>query len=100
MQDVIKVLPKGNAKIRNRCLPTIENVEDSYDLEGQGIKKIILPSNIIDICTRLELFVGLKLSGHTHTLTEASKLQDELYKRGEIQNGQQYLNALNKYNTF
>ena len=36
------------------------------DLEGQGIEKIIIPSNINDIYTRL---LGLKLSGHTNTLT-------------------------------
>ena len=57
-------------------------------LEGQGLK-IIIPSNIIDIYTRLEVLLGLKLSGHTDTLTEASNLIDELYKRGEIENKQQ-----------
>ena len=40
--------------------------------------------------------MGLKLSRHTDTLTEASNLVDELYKFGEIQNKQQYRNALNK----
>ena len=58
-------------------------------LKGKGIEKIIIPSNIIDIYTRLEVLLGLKLSGHTNTLTEASNLIDELYKRGEIQNKQQ-----------
>ena len=67
------------------------------DLEGQGIEKIIIPSNIIDIYTRLEVLLGLKLSGHTDTLTEARNLIDELYKRGEIQKKQQYQNALNKF---
>ena len=47
-------------------------------LKGRGIEKIILPSNIIDIYTRLEVLFGLKLSGHTDTLTEASNLIDEL----------------------
>ena len=59
-------------------------------LKGKGIEKIIIPSNIIDIYTRLEVLLGLKLSGHTNTLTEASNLIDELYKLGEIQNKQQY----------
>ena len=67
-----------------------------HNLEGQGVK-IILPSNIIDINTRLEVLLGLKLSGHTDTLTEASNLIDELYKRGEIQNKQQYRNALDNF---
>ena len=49
-------------------------------LKGRGIKKKIFPSNIIDIYTRLEVLLGLKLSGHTDTLTEASNLIDELYK--------------------
>ena len=59
-------------------------MKSSSDLEGSGIAKIIIPSNIIDIWTRLEVLLGLKLSGHTDTLSEAS-LIDELYKKGEIQ---------------
>ena len=54
-------------------------------LKVRGIEKIIIPSNIIDIYTRLEVLLGLKLSGHTDTPTEASNLIDELYKIGEIQ---------------
>ena len=64
-------------------------------LRGKGVEKIIIPSNIIDIYTRLEVLLGLKVSGHSDTLTEASNLIDELYKRGEIQNKQQYRSALN-----
>ena len=64
---------------------------------GQGNKKIIKPSDIIDIYTRLEILLGLNLYGHTDTLSEASNLIDELYKRGEIQNEQEYQNALNKF---
>ena len=84
-------LPKLIEDIQNRTF-------DEIDLEGQGVK-IIIPSNIIDIYTRLGVLLGLKLSGHTNTLTEASNLIDELYKRGEIQNKQQYQNALNKFQT-
>ena len=98
MKDALYNLPNEIDKIRNPPLPTIENAENSSDLEGQGVK-IIIPSNIIDIYTRLEVLLGLKLSGHTDTLTEASNLIDELYKRGEIQNKQQYRNALNKFQT-
>ena len=68
-------------------------------LKGRGVEKLIIPSNIIDIYTRLEVLLGLKLSGHSNTLTEASNLIDELYKRGESQNKQQYRNALNKFST-
>ena len=68
-------------------------------LKGRGVEKIIIPSNLIDIYTRLEVLLGLKLSGHTDTLTEASILIDELYKRGEIQTKQQYRNALDKFST-
>ena len=89
-------LPREIAKIRNPPLPAIENESDN--LQGEGVK-IIIPSNIIDIYTRLEVLLGLKLSGHTDTLTEASNLIDELYKRGEIQNKQQYRNSLNKFQT-
>ena len=66
-------------------------------LKGKGVEEIIIPSNIIDIYTRLEVLLGLKVSGHTDTLTEASNLIDELYKRGEIQNKQKYRNAINKF---
>ena len=91
-----ETLPKLVEEIPNRTFEEI-NV-DSDDLQGEGLK-IIIPSNIIDIYTRLEVLLGLKLSGHTDTLTEASNLIDELYKRGEIQNKQQYRNALNKFQT-
>ena len=68
------------------------------NLEGQGLR-INIPSNINDIYTRLDILLRLKLSGHTDTdtLTEASNLIDELYKRGEIQYEQQYRNALDKF---
>ena len=64
--------------------------EEPDNLGGRGIHKIIIPNNIFDIYTRLEILLGLKLSGHTDTLTEASNLIDELYKHGEIQNKQQF----------
>ena len=66
-------------------------------LKGRGVEKNIIPSNIIDIYTRLEVLLGLKLSGHPDTLTEASNLIDELYKLGEIQNKQQKQNAPNNF---
>ena len=76
-------LPKLVEEIQNK---TFEEITDDTDgLQGEGVK-IIIPSNTIDIYTRLELLLRLKLSGHTDTLTEASNLIDELYKRGEIQN--------------
>ena len=68
-------------------------------LKGRGVEKIIIPSNIIDIYTRLEVLLGLKLSGHNNTLSKASNLIDELYKRGEKQTKQHYRNALNKFST-
>ena len=93
MQDALYNLPKAIAKIRTPPLPAIE--KESDNLQGDGVK-IIIPSNIIDINMKLEILLGIKLSGHTDTLTKASKLIDELYKRGEIQNKQQYRNAPNK----
>ena len=91
-----ETLPRLVEEIQNRTFEEI--TEDSDDLQGEGFK-IIIPSTIIDIYTRLEILLGLKLSGHTDTLTEASALLDELYKQGEIQTKQQYRNALNKFNT-
>ena len=87
----LKKLPKLVEEIQNKTF-------DEIDLEGDGVE-IIIQSNIIDIYTRLEVLLGLKLSGHTDTLTEASNLIDELYKRGEIQTKLQYRNALNKFQT-
>ena len=68
-------------------------------LKGRGVQKIIIPSNIIDIYTRLEVLLRLKMSGHTNTLTESSNLIDELYKLGEIENKKQYQKALNNFST-
>ena len=91
-----ETLPNLVEEIQNR---TYEEITDESDnLQGEAVK-IIIPSNIIDIYTRLEILLGLKLSGHTDTLTEASNLIDELYKRGEIQNKLQYRSALNKFQT-
>ena len=90
-KNFITELPKRVNEIQNKTFNEI-------DLEGQGVK-IVIPSNIKDIYTRLEILLGLKLSGHIETLTEASNLIDELYKQGEIQNQSQYRNALNKFST-
>ena len=76
MQDVLYILPKAIDRIRNPPLPAIDG---SVDLQREGVK-ILIQSNIIDIFTRLEVLLGLKISGHTDTLTEASNLIDELYK--------------------
>ena len=87
---------KAGAKNSGRYKNT-NNILKTNNLQGRGIEKIIIPSNIIDIYSRLEILLGLKLSGHTDTLTEASNLIDELYKRDEIQNKQQYQHAINKF---
>ena len=76
------------AEVENRNV----NEEKSDFLERDGLK-IVIPSNIFDIYTKLEILVGLKLSGPTNTLTKASNLTDELYNRGEIRNEQQYRKA-------
>ena len=90
-------LPKKVSEIQNIKFDENSDASDS-DLQGGGVK-IIIPFNIIDIYTRLEVLLGLKLPRHSDTLTEASNLIDELYKRGEIQNKQQYRNTLNKFST-
>ena len=94
MKDVLYDLPKERAKNRNPFLPASENKED---LQEEGIEENVIPSNIIDTYTRLEILLGLKLSGPIDTVTEASNLIEEQYKRGEIQNQQQYRNALNYF---
>ena len=87
-------LPKLAEETQNKIFDEIN--DDSADLQGQGVK-IIIPSKVIDIYTRLDFLQGLKLSGHTDTFAEASNLIDELYQRGEIQNNQQYRNALSNF---
>ena len=77
--------PKSGEKNLGRYKNT-KNILNPNNLQGQGIEKIIIPNNIIDIYTRLKILLELKLSGHTNNLNEASNLLDELYKRGEIQN--------------
>ena len=72
MKAALYNLPKALDKTRNPPLPTIEDIEDTtYDLEGRGVKTII-PSNVIDIYTRREVILGLKLLSHTDTRTGAS----------------------------
>ena len=89
-------LPKTVEEIQNKTFDEI--TDDSDDLQGEGVN-IILPCNIIDIYTRLEILLRLKLSAHTDTSTEAGNLIDELYKRGEILNEQQNRNAIKNYST-
>ena len=72
------------------------NNKETKDLQGGGIQ-IIIPVKIIDIRTRLEVSPGLKLSRHIHSLTAASNLKDGLNKKGEMQNEQQYRNALHVF---
>ena len=98
-KDILKTFNFENYKPKSG-----ENKSGSYKyskskLKGEGIQKIIIPSNVIDIYTRLEILLGLKLSGHTDTLTEASSLIYALYKQGEIQNKQQYKKVLDKFTT-
>ena len=76
--------------------PLLKRRVNNSNLEGERIEKIIIPSNKIDIYSRVEVLLGLKLSGHTNTLTEASNLIDEIHKIGEIQNEQQYRIALDR----
>ena len=110
----LKKLNDQEWEIYKNILGTIENYKpksgeskscrckySKTNMKGRGIEKIIIQSNIIDIdiYTRLEVLLGLKISGHSATLKEASNLIDELYKRGEIQNKQQHRNALNKFST-
>ena len=89
-------VPRLVNDIQNKTFDEI--TDDSDDLQGEGIKNFI-PSNILEIYTKLEILLELRLSGHTDTITEASNLMDELYNRGEVQNQQQHRNAPNKFST-
>ena len=91
---------RGESKSgRNKQSKTIfRKLANQSNLEGQGVK-FTIPSDIIDLYTRLEILLGQKLSGHIDTLTEASNLVVELNKRDEIQNKQHFGNALDKFST-
>ena len=80
------------------ALPADENEDESVGLRGEGVK-IIVPSNIIDKWFRLEVLLGSKFSGHTDTLTDASNLIDDLYKRDKTQTEQHYQNDFDKFTT-
>ena len=58
----------------------IQEEDESDGLQGEGLK-IIFPFSIFDIWTRSEFLLGLKLSGHTDTLTDAGNLKDVLYRK-------------------
>ena len=90
-----KTLPKLVEEIQKKSIDEI--TDDSDDLKG-GVK-LIIPSNITDIYIGLEILLGLKLSGHSDSLTEASNLIHELYKKGRIQTEQQYRNAPDTFST-
>ena len=89
-------LPEIVEKFQNKNLDEITDSSD--DLQGEEVT-IMISSNINDIYTRLEILLGLKISGHTDTLTEVSNLKDELYRRGDIKNEQQYRIAPNNFQT-
>ena len=93
----IQKLPKLVGSIQNKTFDEIIN--DSDNLEGDGVEKNIIPINIFDIYTRLEILLVLKSSGHTNTLTEASNLIDQIHRVGKIQNEEQNRNAANKFHT-
>ena len=54
-----KKLPKLVEEIQNRTYEEI-TLDSDNNLQGEGVK-IIIPSNIIDVYTRLEVLLGLKL---------------------------------------
>ena len=64
---VTEILAEKVAKIEKR------NVDESDDLQNEGMKTFI-QSKILVAWNRLEVLLGLKLSGHTDTLTEASNV--------------------------
>ena len=89
---------KSRGRASKQLKKTLSLFSDTSNLQGEGVK-IIFPSNFIDICSRLKVLFGLKLSGHTDTLTEASNLIIEKYKRLEIQNELQCRKILDKIYT-
>ena len=54
---LIQKFPKVVEKIQNKAFDEIMN--DSDNFEGEGIEKLIIPSNIIDIYTRAEVLLAI-----------------------------------------
>ena len=100
-KDALYILPKTKPKIQNRLLPAIEHIKGSSEeisdnnLEGREIEEFIIPSFIIDVYSRFEIFLGK--TGRTKNLTQASNLIDELGKRSEVQNEQLNRKAVDKF---
>ena len=69
------------------------------DLEGNGIRTIVVPSDSDEIWADLDILMKIKSSGYTNTLILASQLLDALFKKGEIKTEQKYQNAINKFKT-
>ena len=67
-----KNFPERVAKNESRI------VDESDDMQGEGMI-IIIPSNVFDIRTTLEVLLVLEISRHTDTQTEASKLIDGIH---------------------
>ena len=92
MRNIRNILPWRALEIGD------EVANESESLEGYGLK-IVFPSNVIDIYITSEVLIGLKLSEHADTLTEANNLMNEQYKRGETENEQKYRNAFDIFHT-
>ena len=59
------------------------------DLESNGTKTIVVPSDFDEIWARLQVLLRIELAGHTHTLIVASQLLDSSFKKGEIEREEQ-----------
>ena len=69
---------RENDILKNPNPPTRDSIGEKM--------KILIPWNIIDFWTRLEVLLGSKLSGHNVGLTEGSNLLEELLMGFERQN--------------
>ena len=78
----------GNKNLKRKTFSLIESPEtnaeieagievEPEDLEGQGVKNVIT-SNNFDIWTKLEVLLGLELSGRSDTLTEVKNPKYEI----------------------
>ena len=66
--------PKLVEDIQNK---TFDEILDKSDKLQRERVNTIIPSNMFDIKTRPEVIQGLKSSGHTDTITEASSIIDQ-----------------------
>ena len=68
---LIQKLPKKVEDFQNKAFEEI--IDNPGNLKGYGIEKKTIPSKIFVMYTRLQILLGLKVSGYTNSLSKNKK---------------------------